>query len=126
MKKAITYVGLDVHKNSIDVSLADGDKIALQEYIDAVRICKQREERIAEQIQKLVPDWRLGATVQSVQALRGISVIAAATVIAEVGDITRFDNPRQAMAYLGLVPSEHSSGEKSQKGSITKTGNSHA
>jgi transposase len=110
-----------------DVSMPHpAQQIALQEYIDAVRLCGQREERIAEQIQKLVPDWRLGATVQSVQALRGISAIAAATVIAEVGDMTRFDNPRQAMAYLGLVPSEHSSGEKSQKGSITKTGNSHA
>ncbi len=101
-------------------------QVALQEYIDAVRLCTDRVQRIVAEIEKLVPEWRLAPVVKAIQALRGVSLIVAATVSAEIGDISRFDNPRQLMAYLGLVPSEHSSGEKHKKGSITKTGNGHA
>ena len=58
--------------------------------------------------------------------MRGVSFIVAATVVAEVGDLDRFNNPKELMAYLGLVPSEHSSGASVRRGRITKTGNSHA
>ena len=58
-------------------------------------------------------------------ALRGLKLVAAMTVMAELGDITRFDSPRQLMAYLGLVPSEYSSGKSTRRGGITKTGNGH-
>jgi len=61
--------------------------------------------------------------VRALQALRGMAMVAAATLVAELGDITRFDNPRQLMAYLGLVPSEHSSGKTRRLGGITKAGN---
>ena len=64
--------------------------------------------------------------VEAIQALRGIQFTTAVTLIAELGDLTRFATPRQLMSYLGLVPSEHSSGERRRQGSITKTGNSHA
>lgn len=64
--------------------------------------------------------------VEALQALRGVSLIVAATTVAEQGDLSRFDHPRQLMAYLGLVPSEHSSGESTKRGGITKAGNSHA
>jgi transposase len=64
--------------------------------------------------------------VEAIQALRGVQFTAAVTLIAELGDLTRFASPRQLMSYLGLVPSEHSSGERRRQGSITKTGNSHA
>jgi len=101
-------------------------QMALQEYIDAVRLCTERVQRLVAQIEQLVPDWRLAPVVKAIQALRGVSLIVAATLLAEIGDISRFDNPRQLMAYLGLVPSEHSSGERQKKGSITKTGNGHA
>jgi transposase len=57
------------------------------------------------------------------QALRGLALVAAATLVTELGDITRFANPRQFMAYLGLVPSEHSSGSTRRQGGITKAGN---
>ena len=60
---------------------------------------------------------------EALQALRGMALVAAATVMAELGDITRFANPRQLMAYLGLVPSEHSSGATRRQGGITKAGN---
>ena len=61
--------------------------------------------------------------VQALQALRGVGLVAAATLVAELGDITRFTNPRQLMAFLGLVPSEHSSGSTRRQGGITKAGN---
>jgi len=61
--------------------------------------------------------------VEALQALRGVRLVAAATLVAELGDIPRFPNPRQLMAYLGLVPSEHSSGRTRRQGGITKAGN---
>lgn len=101
-------------------------QITLQEYVNAVRFCQERVERITEQIRQLVASWRLGPIVEALQALRGVSLVVAATTVAELGDLSRFDHPRQLMAYLGLVPSEHSSGETTKRGGITKTGNGHA
>ena len=100
-------------------------QIVLQEYIDAVKGCSQRVERITEQIRQLVPSWSRADLVKAYQALRGVSLIVAVTVVAEIGDMSRFKNPKELMAYLGLVPSEHSSGNRLRRGSITKTGNSH-
>lgn len=101
-------------------------QITLQEYVDAVRTCSERIERFTEQIRQLVAQWRLGPVVEALQALRGVSLVVAVTTVAELGDLSRFDHPRQLMAYLGLVPSEHSSGESTKRGGITKTGNGHA
>ena len=101
-------------------------QIVLQQYLDTIRDCSQRVGQLTEQIHQLLPLWKLAPVVQALQAMRGVSLVVAATTIAELGDIkNRFNNPRQLMAYLGLVPSEHSSGGKIRKGSITKTGNSH-
>ena len=63
------------------------------------------------------------AVVQAIQALRGVSLIVASVIVAEVGCFSRFDNARQLMAFLGLNPSEHSSGATIRRGAITKTGN---
>jgi transposase len=82
-------------------------------------------ERLTEQIQTLLPQWRMFPVAQAVQGLRGVSLIVATTTIAEIGDLTRFESPVELMSYLGLVPSEHSSGESTKRGSITKTGNGH-
>jgi len=100
-------------------------QIVLQEYIQAVTGCTERTTRLTEQILKLLPEWRMFPVVKALQALRGVAPIVAATTIAEMGDLSRFENPRQLMAYLGLVPSEDSSGESTHRGSITKTGNGH-
>ena len=100
-------------------------QIAFQEYIDAVKECGERVRRLTEQIQSLIPTWRLAPVVKALQALRGVSLMVATTTIAEIGDLSRFENPPQLMAYLGLVPSEHSSGKKEKRGGITKTGNGH-
>src|SRR5437588_11787778 len=74
-------------------------------------------------IEKMLPDWTLAPVVAALQTMRGMALVNAATLIAELGDLTRFANPRQLMAYLGLVPSEHSSGASVKRGGITKAGN---
>ena len=100
-------------------------QITLQEYIDTVNTCKDRVERLTKQIKILSEQSRLSELIKSLQAMRGISLITAATLAAELGDFHRFEHPGQLMAYLGLIPSEHTSGDKHRKGPITKTGNSH-
>ncbi|NIN62144.1 MAG: IS110 family transposase [Gammaproteobacteria bacterium] len=101
-------------------------QVALQEYIDAVHEGMGRVERLTDQIQQMVTGWRLAPIVSALQAARGVSLVVAVTLLAELGDLSRFDKPAQLMAHLGLVPSEHSSGESTKRGGITKTGNSHA
>lgn len=81
------------------------------------------EQHIEEAVQQASP--RVRAVIEALQALRGVAHITAATVVAEVGSLSRFESPRQLMAYTGLVPREHSSGSRTQRGSITKSGNAH-
>lgn len=82
-----------------------------------------RLQRVEGALEEAVPTWRFGPVVRALQALRGVRLISAAMLVAEVGDLTRFANPRQLMAYLGLVPSERSSGARTRRGSITRAGN---
>jgi transposase len=100
-------------------------QITLQEYIHAVTECSGRVDRLTEQIQKLLPQWHMAPVVNALQALRGVAPIVAVTTVSEIGDLGRFETPRQIMAYLGLVPSEYSSGSSTRRGGITKTGNGH-
>ena len=100
--------------------------IVLEDCIAAVEAATARRDRLEAHIEAVLPDWSLAPVVCALQSLRGIGMIAAATLVAELGDITRFANPRQLMAYLGLVPSEHSSGTTRRQGGITKAGNSAA
>jgi transposase len=101
----------------------DSHQITLQEYLDTIHEAGQRVKRITDHLRKLVPLWRWGGVVAAIQALRGVSFLVAVTTVAELGDLNRFATPTQLMAYLGLVPSEHSSGNTKRKGGITKTGN---
>lgn len=100
--------------------------IVLEDCIAAVEAAAARRDRLEAHIEAAIPEWSLAPVVHALQALRGMRLVAAATLVAEVGDITRFANPRQLMAYLGLVPSEHSSGSTRRQGGITKAGNSAA
>jgi transposase len=100
-------------------------QIAFQDYVDAVMDAERRLKRIEEQIFGLLPEWTLRPVVDALQAMRGIALINAVVLVAEVGDFTRFSNPRQLMAYFGMVPGERSSGETTRRGGITKTGNTH-
>jgi transposase len=97
-------------------------QIVLQDYIHAVTDAEARIERLTKQIADLLPGWSLAPVVEAVQVMRGVAFIVAVTVVAEVGDFNRFDNPRQRMAYLGLTASEHSSGASVRRGGITKAG----
>jgi transposase len=98
-------------------------QIALQEMVEAVRTSKERVERLEAAIEEFVPQWSLAPVVQALQALRGVDLIVAVTFVSEIGDLSRFESPRQLMAYLGLVPSERSTGDTVRRGSITKAGN---
>jgi len=100
-------------------------QIAFQEYIHAVQDSTERVDLLTEQILNLMPHWRLAPMVKALQAMRGVAPMIATITMAELGDLGRFENPRQLMAYLGFVPSEQSSGKKEKRGGITKTGNGH-
>ena len=103
----------------------DIQQIVFQEYIEAVKQCQKRVADIVTEMEKAMQHWNLAPVVEALMALRGIKLISAMTIMAELGDITRFDSPRQLMSFLGVVPSEHSSGPRTLRGGITKTGNSH-
>ena len=104
----------------------DWQQVVLQEYIDAVRAATRRVADISAQMERALPQWSLAPVVEALVALRGIDKLAAMVLMAELGDISRFDSPRQLMSFLGLVPSEHSSGARRRQGAITLTGNRHA
>jgi len=97
--------------------------IVLEDCMAAVEAATARRDRLEGHIEAALASWSLAPLVRALQALRGMALVAAATLVAELGDITRFANPRQLMAYLGLVPSEHSSGGTRRLGGITKAGN---
>src|SRR3984893_9054351 len=100
--------------------------IVLEDYIAAVEAAATRRDRLTAQIEAMLPDWTLAPVVAALQTMRGMALVNAAALIAELGDLSRFANPRQLMAYLGLVPSEHSSGASIKRGGLTKAGNSAA
>jgi len=101
-------------------------QIVFQEYVRAVSEHTERLQRLEAELQTQVQTWRWAPVVEAIQALRGVQVTAAVTLIAELGDLTRFENPKQLLSYLGLIPSEHTTGERRRQGSLTKTGNSPA
>jgi transposase len=100
--------------------------LVLEDYIQAIDAAEARRDRLTAQIAAMLPDWTLAPVVAALQTMRGMALVNAATLIAELGDLSRFANPRQLMAYLGLVPSEHSSGTSIKRGGLTKAGNSAA
>jgi transposase len=101
-------------------------QIVFQEYLRAVSEQHERRQRMERELHEAVQGWRLYPRVQAIQALRGVELTSAVILMTELGDITRFENPRQLMSYLGLTPSEYSSGARRHQGGITKAGNSHA
>jgi transposase len=100
-------------------------QIVFQEYVDTVKQLQGRVASLEEEMQNALSGWSLGIIVEALMLLRGVNLVTAMTIVAEIGDMSRFESPRQLMAYLGLVPSENSSGKRQRRGEITKTGNSH-
>ena len=108
------------------IQLPDANQqFALKEYIDAVRHYSSRLQAIEKQMLVAKQSWSLEPIVEGLMAMRGINLVSAMGIIAELGDLSRFSKPTQLMAYLGLVPSEHSSGPNRRQGEITKSGNGH-
>ena len=100
--------------------------MVFQEYVQTVTEQTERLQRLEHELHEQVKTWRFQPVVEALQALRGVQFTVAVTTVAELGDLTRFANPRPLMHYLGLTPSEYASGARRQQGSITKTGNTHA
>jgi transposase len=103
----------------------DWQQIVLQEYIDAVKAASRRVADIMAEIERVLPQWSMAPVVYSLMSLRGVNTLTAVAIMAELGDITRFDSPTQLMSYVGLVPIVHASGSTKRMGRITRTGNSH-
>jgi transposase len=97
----------------------------LADYVRAVKEVTSRVERLEKDMEELVESWTLAPLVKALQALRGVRLITAVILAAEIGDYARFRTPRELMSYLGMVPSEDSSGQRRRQGRITRTGNGH-
>ena len=104
---------------------SDLQQVVFEEYVEAVRGAQRRVAALEREMERALESWSLRPVAEALMALRGVGRVTAMTILAELGDLTRFDSPRELMAYLGLVPSEHSSGSRRRQGGITKTGNGH-
>lgn len=132
LRNGIYYTGKShwttEHKNWISrINLPHkAQQIVFQEYLHSIEESHQRQERLTQQIEIQSQLWKRYPLVKALQALRGVSLIVSSGVVAEVGEMNRFDNPKQLYSYLGLVPSEYSSGMRRKQGAITRCGNTHA
>ena len=132
LRNGITYVGKSswtaAHLRWLATIKLEhaAQQIGFQEYLHAITEANARIARLEQALRDTLPEWSLKPLVQALQGMRGVQLIAAMTLVAELQDFLRFDSARQLMAYVGLVPGEHSSGPKLRQGSITKAGNSAA
>jgi transposase len=94
-------------------------QIVFQEAIDAIEDALQRQRRLEQQLALIVPSWSMAPVVDAYQAMRGASFLVAVTFAAEIGDVRRFETPRQLMSFLGLVPSERSTGATVRRSGLT-------
>ncbi len=100
--------------------------LVLEGYLQTIDRCLEQIRFFEDKIKEVLADWEWKPIVEALMACKGFKEVAAMTIISELGDLRRFKSPRQLMAFLGLVPGEHSSGSKRRQGSITKCGNGHA
>ena len=132
LRQGLHYTGKarwnDAHRRYLAkvVCPTAAQQIVFQESLHAVDEQADRLARLEHELLDAAPTWRLFPVVDALQALRGVQQVVAITVVAELGDLTRFDNPRQLSAFVGLIPSEHTSADKRRQGGITKTGNGRA
>jgi transposase len=132
LRNEIRYVGRSswtrAHRRWISaIKLPNpAQQIAFEEYVQACEEGERRVERFESPIFAQLEHWRWRPAVEELQALRGISRLHAVRIVAELGDFQRFETPRKLMGYLGVIPSEHSSGKRRRQGAITKAGNSSA
>ena len=103
----------------------EAQRRVLRDYIKALDDATERVNRLTNDIEELVATSTLAPLVTALQSMRGVATISSVVVAAEIGDLRRFDSAGAFMSFVGLVPSESSSGKRTQRGSITKTGNKH-
>ncbi|TWI33094.1 transposase IS116/IS110/IS902 family protein [Mesorhizobium tianshanense] len=96
------------------------------ECIRRIEEAQARCERLDLMLQEVMEGWSLAPLVKALQALRGVGLVIAATLVTEIGDLARFQTPKHLMGWLGLAPTEASSGSRTRRGAITKTGNGEA
>lgn len=101
-------------------------QVVFQDYLEAVWTAHDRRDQLEARIMAMLPEWSMAPLVEALRAMRGLDMISAVIFMATIGDLGRFETPRQLMAYLGLVPSEHSSGNSVRRGGITKAGSGEA
>ena len=101
-------------------------QIVFQDAVAAIEDAVERQRRLEEQLASLVPKWSMASAVTAYQAMRGVSFLVAVTFAAEIGDVRRFDTPRQLMSFLGLVPAERSTGDTVRRTGLTLAGNRRA
>ncbi len=104
----------------------DVQKVVLEAYIRSIDSDESQVKELKASLIRILQDWEWKPVVDALMGCKGFQEVAATTIVSELGDLRRFDNPRKLMAFLGLVPSEHTSGAKRRQGAITKCGNSHA
>jgi transposase len=100
-------------------------RLVFQEYYHQIKEIEQRILRLEEEIRLQATEGVQAPAIQALQTLRGVALVTATSIVAEIGSFKRFATPKQFMAYVGLIPSEHSSGVSRKQGQITKTGNRH-
>ena len=117
----------DAHKRYLSSLLMPqpAQQIVFQELIHAIDDASARLARLTQAMEDALPEWKWEPVVRALMSLRGVQLLTAMTLVAEAGDMSRFEDPRQLMHFFGLTPSEHSSGGKRVQGPITKCGNSH-
>lgn len=117
----------DAHKRYLSglVMPQPAQQIAFQEYIHAINDATDRLERLAQAVEDALPGWKWEPVARALMSLRGVQVLTAMTLVAEVGDFSRFKDPRSLMHFFGLTPSEHTSSDKRVQGGITRCGNAH-
>lgn len=101
-------------------------QIVFQDYINAIHDGEKREDQLIKQIEKLLPQWQMKPLVDALCLMKGLNLVASATVLSVTGDLRRFPSPAKLSSYFGLVPSEHSSGNSTKREGITKAGNTEA
>ena len=129
LRQGRVYGGLACWSRAHAIWLADqkfehtAQQIVFQDYVNAVRDAEDRHAALMEQIRKLIPEWRMKPLVEALCVMKGIDVVAASTILSVTGDLRRFPSPLKLTSYVGLVPSERSSGDSVKRAGITKAGN---
>jgi transposase len=100
-------------------------KVILEDYLMAIEVARMRVERYEQTMRELLETWRLRPAVEALMAFKGFQVVAAMITVSELGNVLRFDHARQVMGYLGLTPTEHTTGTKRRQGGISRCGNGH-